>query len=384
MIGATKEELIGHSCHQFVCPAPAGHCPITDYHEVIDNTGRLLLTAGGSAMPILKSAIPVMYHGEEHIMESFIDISRLKETEAELQQVIIAMKESEERYRSLVELSPDGIAIEADNKSVFMNPAGMQLLGASDPDRIIGLPVVDILHPDSKKRISKRVQKPGAVALVWEEEKFLRFDGRTIDVEVAGVPFYYNGRPAVQTIFRDITDRKTIEERLKRLALFDELTGLPNRSLFYDRVRQLLELAKRNNYVLALLYIDLDRFKSVNDALGHEMGDLLLKEVSRRLTSCTRRADTVARVGGDEFVGICGKIEAADHATVIAHKITEVLARPFNLRGKECTIGASIGISLFPEDGDDMEMLINKADAAMYRVKQTKKGGYLLYRDMKK
>jgi len=106
------------------------------------------------------------------------------------------------------------------------------------------------------------------MGMPWLEEKYNRFDGTTIDVEVTGVPFTFGGNPAIQTIFRDISDRKQIEERLKRLALYDELTGLPNRSLFYDRVRQLLELAKRNHYILALLYIDLDRFKQVNDTLG--------------------------------------------------------------------------------------------------------------------
>jgi diguanylate cyclase (GGDEF)-like protein len=258
-------------------------------------------------------------------------------------------------------------------------------MGVTDPGRILGKPVADALHPDSKERVMRMQQLAHQTgSMPWQEEKILRFDGRAVDVELAGVPFPYEGKPAIQIIFRDISGRKQIEERLKRLALYDELTGLPNRSLFYDRVRQLLEMAKRNHYVLALLYIDLDRFKQVNDTLGHEMGDLLLKEVSRRLTSSTRKADTVARVGGDEFVGICGKIEASADATVVARKIIGVLSQPFLLRDNECTIGASIGISLYPEDGEDMETLLNKADAAMYQVKQNRKGGYLLYRDLKK
>jgi diguanylate cyclase (GGDEF)-like protein len=151
--------------------------------------------------------------------------------------------------------------------------------------------------------------------------------------------------------------------------------------LFFDRLHQLLALAKRNHYVLAIFYIDLDRFKAVNDTLGHEMGDLLLKEVSRRLTSCIRSADTMARVGGDEFAGICGKIEAPD-ALVVARKINDALSKPFLLRDHECSIGASIGISLYPEDGSDPETLLKKADDAMYRVKEGGKGGNLLYRDM--
>jgi diguanylate cyclase (GGDEF)-like protein len=199
---------------------------------------------------------------------------------------------------------------------------------------------------------------------------------------VYGSATVYRSRPAIIGTIVDITERKMIEERLKRLALYDELTGLPNRSLFFDRLHQLLALAKRHQYSVAILFIDLDRFKAVNDTLGHEMGDLLLKEVSRRLTSCTRSADTVARVGGDEFAGICGKIEAPDDALVVARKINDALSKPFLLRDHECSIGASIGISLYPEDGSDQETLIKKADGAMYRVKEGGNGGSLLYRDM--
>ncbi len=168
------------------------------------------------------------------------------------------------------------------------------------------------------------------------------------------------------------------------MALYDMLTGLPNRQLFFDRVNQLLALARRNRYILALLYIDLDRFKVINDTLGHEIGDLLLKEAAERMTSCTRKADTVARFGGDEFIGICGKIEAVEDAEVVARKLSAVLSKPFEIKGNLCSIGASIGISLYPEDGEDIETLLGKADAAMYRVKEGKKGGYLLYRDLKK
>ncbi|HUJ18389.1 MAG TPA: diguanylate cyclase [Nitrospirota bacterium] len=305
----------------------------------------------------------------------------------ELQQAIAAMKESEERYRQLIELSPDGIAIHIEGRFVFMNPSGMRLLGAADPAKVIGKSVFEFIHPDYHEIVTQRIQglsRAGAQTAPWLEQKYIRCDGTEIDVEVAGNFFSSGGKPAVQIIFRDISERKQIEEGLRRIALYDDLTGLPNRALFFDRTRQLLELAKRNRFVLAVLYIDLDRFKAVNDALGHEMGDLLLKEVSRRLVACTRKADTVARMGGDEFVGLCGKIEAPEDAAVVARKIIEVLSDPFVLREHECSIGASIGISIYPGDGDDVETLLNRADAAMYRVKDSGRGGFLLYRDMTK
>lgn len=189
-------------------------------------------------------------------------------------------RESEERYRWLVELSPDGIAIHVEGKFVFVNPAGAGFLGATDPEQLVGKPVLDIIHPDYRNIVGERmrVMDRQGRGVPWLEEKFIRLDGREIDVEVAGVAFTYQGKPAVQVIFRDITGRKQTEERLERLALYDTLTGLPNRTLFFDRMSQFLALAKRNKYTLAVLYLDLDRFKAINDTLGHEMGDLLLVE----------------------------------------------------------------------------------------------------------
>jgi diguanylate cyclase (GGDEF)-like protein len=151
-----------------------------------------------------------------------------------------------------------------------------------------------------------------------------------------------------------------VKQRLEHLALYDTLTGLANRTLFFDRLNQHLELAKRNDYTLALLYVDLDRFKVVNDTLGHEVGDLLLQEASNRMVSCIRKVDTIARMGGDEFVGICGTIVTPEDAVVVARKILSALTSPFCIKGHDCTIGASIGISLYPADGDDVETLLNK------------------------
>jgi diguanylate cyclase (GGDEF)-like protein/PAS domain S-box-containing protein len=292
-----------------------------------------------------------------------------------------AVHESEERYRLLVELAPDGIAVHIDDKITFINHAGVGFLGASSAEQLIGKGIFELIHPDYREIAENRMRVMGKQrnSVPWIHSKFIRMDGSEIDVEVAAVSFTYQGKTAVQEIFRDITERRLAEERMKRLALYDTLTGLPNRTLFFDRLNQLLALAKRNHYILALLYLDFDRFKVINDTLGHEAGDQLLAEASRRMTSCTRKADTVARMSGDEFIGICGKIASARDAGVVAQKIIEVLSAPFKLKGAECTIGASIGISLYPHDGDDLETLVKKADIAMYRIKETGKGGFAYY-----
>jgi len=301
----------------------------------------------------------------------------------ERKQMIEAVRESEERYRRVVELSPEGIAIHVEGKFVFINPAGMKFLGIMKQEQIIGKPFSAFVHPDFRELADERtrlMEKEGDAP--WIEGKFVRLDGTEFDVETAGVAFSYGGKAAIQIIFRDTTEEKAVKERLKQLALYDTLTGLPNRSLFFDRMGQLLVLAKRNQYVLALLYMDLDHFKHINDTLGHEVGDLLLAEAGKRMKGCTRGADTVARMGGDEFIGICGRITAAGDAAVVAQKIVAALSEPFLLKGQVCSVGASIGISVYPNDGDDVETLLHKADTAMYHVKALERGGYRFYSEL--
>jgi len=170
-------------------------------------------------------------------------------------------------------------------------------------------------------------------------------------------------------IFSDITQRKMTEEHLKHLAHHDVLTALPNRTLYLDRLGQQIRLAKRDRKELAVLFIDLDRFKPVNDRYGHNIGDLVLKEVADRLAESVRSADTVARIGGDEFTVIVGAMEDPEDARVVAEKISSEMCRPIEVQGVSHGLGASIGVSMFPEDGDDADTLTRRADLAMYAAK---------------
>lgn len=170
--------------------------------------------------------------------------------------------------------------------------------------------------------------------------------------------------------------RKKAEEQIRNLAHFDKLTGLVNRNLFQDRVTQSLTMAKRVKKKVALLYIDLDRFKPINDTFGHEVGDTVLQEVARRLMASVRKSDTVARIGGDEFVVILQNIQDKHEAAPVARKILSAIQHPFMVRGGEHSVGASIGISCFPDDGENMDTLLKKADAAMYRVKNQTGGSF--------
>ncbi len=179
--------------------------------------------------------------------------------------------------------------------------------------------------------------------------------------------------------FRDITKRKQAEERLHYLANFDSLTGLPNRPLFSDRLSQALQRASWHKRSVAVLFLDLDRFKNINDTLGHAFGDLVLKNVSERLTACIREGDTVARLGGDEFVLILDNLAQEEDTRLIAQKILGALSSPFSVEGHEFFITTSIGIALYPNDGNTYESLIKNADTAMYRAKEKGKNNYQHY-----
>lgn len=170
--------------------------------------------------------------------------------------------------------------------------------------------------------------------------------------------------------------RVEAEEKIMQLAHFDPLTGLVNRNLFHDRAKQALGLAKRNHKKVCLLYIDLDHFKPINDNFGHEIGDSVLREVAKRLVKSVRKSDTAARVGGDEFVIIIQGIDDKQDVVPIAQKILKNLQRPFVFKDNECVIGASIGISCFPEDGGDIDTLMKKSDTAMYKVKNQSRGSF--------
>jgi diguanylate cyclase (GGDEF)-like protein/PAS domain S-box-containing protein len=182
-------------------------------------------------------------------------------------------------------------------------------------------------------------------------------------------------------IFSDMSAHKSTEDELSKLAHYDPLTGLSNRTQFVERLKFTLDMAKRNHHQSALMLLDLDRFKLVNDTLGHQLGDELLIQVARRLKQCVREVDTVSRLGGDEFTVILGTIQSSENAACVANKILATLSAPFVLSEREVFVSVSIGITVFPIDGDSVNLLIKNADTAMYHAKESGRNNYQYFSD---
>ena len=203
-----------------------------------------------------------------------------------------------------------------------------------------------------------------------------RKDGREIDINLSLSAVKIEGSWHSVGIVQDISERKRAEEHIRHLATHDPLTDLPSLRLAMDRLASALSIAHRYKRIAAVMFVDLDGFKNVNDTLGHDAGDYTLQEVARRLLSCVRETDTVARIGGDEFLIIATEINSPDNAAQIAEKIIQAVSQPVMIHGRQALIGASIGIALFPDHSDDKDQLIKLADEAMYKVKNSGKNGY--------
>ena len=238
----------------------------------------------------------------------------------------------------------------------------------------------------NRKRFHAGSSSPVKKEYVWKIVSHIPIDAITAEKTAILVSLSKIGSPIfvflmILSYFLSITrvKNKKVEELLKRQATIDNLTGLPNRKLFLDRLEQAILSSNRTKISFALLFIDLDRFKAVNDTLGHTAGDQLLCDVSTRVQGIVRESDTVARIGGDEFTVILNHIEKNTDIIRIAQLLIETVSEPFVLEGKEATIGASIGIALFPKDGIDQATLIQNADSAMYQAKQEGRNRYCFF-----
>lgn len=282
-----------------------------------------------------------------------------------------ALRDSEERYHELFENATDVVFThDLSGKFTAINAAGRRLSGYSE-DEALQLNIDDVIAPEhlemARGRILEKLQSGSRTSYQLD---LLAKDGSRIPLELNTRLILRNDQPiGVQGIGRDIRDRKQFEETLRHQALHDALTDLPNRTLFDDRLHQAITTARRERSSLALLMMDLDRFKEVNDTFGHHYGNLLLQQVGPRLRQVVRESDTIARMGGDEFAMLLPGATARG-ASVTARKIRQALAQPFVLEDQTADVDGSIGITLFPRHGDDAATLLQWADVAMYVAKR--------------
>jgi diguanylate cyclase (GGDEF)-like protein/PAS domain S-box-containing protein len=262
--------------------------------------------------------------------------------------------------------------VDREMRCVFANKRYADFFGVGVAD-IIGRQLAEVIGDAAYQKLGQHFRDALAGRPVGYQRMVPRDNGeqRWIEVKLVPRPADQGPNPGFYSMATDITEHKQSEERIQYLAHHDSLTALPNRLLFNDRLGQAISLSKRDSRQFALLYLDLDRFKAVNDNLGHGAGDELLKSAADRIRQQVRESDTVARIGGDEFAVILRDIANRDAVAGIAEKIINALTAPFHLtsRKQKVEIGVSIGIGVYPADGQDIDTLITQADTAMYSAK---------------
>lgn len=300
------------------------------------------------------------------------------------QQAEFVLQQAEQKYRSIFENAVEGIfQTTRSGHYLMVNPMLAKIYGYDSPEDLMAR-LTDIEHqlyvkPDRRQEFIQHIQEQGSIR--GFESEVYRKDGSMIWVSESARAIWDEQGQIVgyEGTVEDITSRKHAEATIRYQAFHDLLTGLPNRTLFNDRLPLALSQAHRSNTILAVMFLDLDRFKIINDTLGHAIGDQLLQEVAYRLSRCLREGDTVSRWGGDEFTLLLPQINTSEDASKIAQRLIEALRPTFELSGHTLHISSSIGVALYPHDGEDAQTLLKNADAALYRAKDQGRNGYQFY-----
>ncbi len=289
-------------------------------------------------------------------------------TEQKLMEV--SLRDDAERYRAVMQQSTLCILLADIATRIILeaNQSVQRLLGYSAQE-ISGLSLYDFMEKEQEDIHQKILQILEERPYFVGERRFRRKDGTLVEVEINVNLIGYRDKKVMCIVARDVSNRRLAERQLVHTATHDPLTNLVNRLLLYDRLAQELARARRHSRKIALLNIDLDRFKRVNDTLGHSIGDRLLKAVGVRLKTILRESDTLARIGGDEFMIVLSDIKQEDDVSRIAESILQVLRKPFDMESFKIPVSASIGVAYYPSDGDDSEALMKAADLAMYEAK---------------
>ncbi|RRQ20888.1 bifunctional diguanylate cyclase/phosphodiesterase [Thiohalobacter thiocyanaticus] len=375
--GATEKAIRGHTDYDFVSQSQADFFQEQDQRamhagEPLMNEEWLRFNSGGyyGLFETVKTPMRDSRGNLIGVLGIARDVTRRKQAEDELRLAAMVFEQSRE-----------GIIItDAEDRIIKINKAFTEITGYTETEALGQHPNILSSGRHDKafyRRLWQAVENQG----YWQGEIWNRRKDGKIYPQWLSIVRTYDANPKVRghiAIFEDITQRKQDEERINWLAHFDALTGLPNRTLLLDRVRSAIARARRYKHGIAVLYCDLDHFKNVNDALGHSVGDGLLKEVAARLPRLVREQDTVSRQGGDEFIVLLPDTDS-NGAAHVCRKIMSEISEPCSISGFELNISFSIGVSIYPDDGDDFDTLAKHADIAMYQAKQMGRNGYCFF-----
>ncbi|MFT3891315.1 MAG: diguanylate cyclase [Anaerolineales bacterium] len=380
ILGYSRDELRGKPVFQFQ--------PAEEIDPVLKKLGQLavnkLVTAESVFIRKDGVRIPVEITGKllsnNQIIGMLRDITERKQAEQ-------ALIESEQKFHSLVEHSPDGIVIVDEKGSIIEWNRGQEEITGLKRSEVIGKTIWDtqFLFVPENLRSPANLERMKCVTLEILRtghgpeigipyERMLQLpDGRQRNIEFMTYTYKTSLGYRIGSVARDTTRRKQVELLLEHLAMHDPLTDLPNRQLLQDRLEHELERAKREQRgTVAVMMLDLDHFKELNDTYGHTHGDQILRIVAQRLQSCLRKSDTAARMGGDEFILIVTEIHGPESSMQVAQKVLDTLSIPMDVDGRICVITASIGVSLFSPENMEVANLLRQADLAMYRAKQVR------------
>jgi diguanylate cyclase (GGDEF)-like protein/PAS domain S-box-containing protein len=337
----------------------------------------------------LKLTLSLQYDFEgqpSHLLALVEDISDRKAMEIKLAAIAPALVTRDEGYRSAFRTFPQAVLIvrTTDGKIVDANPEFLKITGYSHEEVIDHTSLeIDLWASESdRKRLSEALDQNDRVRDL--EVRLKKKDGEPFWAQLSAASADIDGEPCILSFIRDISVEKAEEDEIKNLAFYDTLTGLPNRRLLWERLRQALIVSVRNHSKHALLFLDLDNFKSLNDTLGHHIGDLVLQETAKRIVKCVREADIVARFGGDEFVVVLEDLgpvpeTAATRAKAVGEKILAAIGEPYILEGREFDCSSSMGITIFGNNSETGSEVLRQADLSMYQAKAAGRNGMLFF-----
>ena len=385
--------LTGYAPHELCGNAVASWEQITHPHDrarvrtVVDEAAQTgqrfaveyrITTLGGQVRRVVERGVAVCDEQGERVIEGFIEDITQRHTTLE------ALEHAELRYRHIFEHASEGIfQTTREGQYLAANPALARIYGYATPQELM-TDLSDIEHrlyvSAGRRDVFHRLMKAQGQVLNFESEVFRRDGTRIWISENAHIVLSPQGEfLCYEGTVQDITERRRYQEQLERQANHDQLTGLPNRVLLGDRIAQGIAQASRQGYFLALVFMDLDNFKYINDSLGHAAGDELLKVVAQRLTGCLRSSDTVARLGGDEFVLVINDHYRTSSVISLLERVLKDIGRPVMLNGREFHVGASLGVAMYPSDGDDAQILLKHADVAMYAAKDRGRNNFQFF-----